>query len=85
MNDHSLRVTDDWSVVNFKRKTIAARARELWVSCGEPVVPDDSIWREAERELAEERKYHYYAAERRAERLEFPQGTGLTITRPSRP
>ena len=37
-------------------QTVAARAHELWVSCGEPVVPDDAIWREAERELLTERR-----------------------------
>ena len=37
-------------------QTIAARARELWVSCGEPRVSDDAIWREAERELLNERR-----------------------------
>ncbi len=45
-----------------KAQTVAARAHELWVSCGEPVVQDDSVWREAERELLTERKPNYGSA-----------------------
>ena len=37
-------------------QSVAARARELWESCGEPVVSDDAIWREAERELLTEQQ-----------------------------
>lgn len=49
---------------DVERETIAARALELWRSCGEPVVPDDAIWREAERELIAERDHSPLPARR---------------------
>jgi len=51
-------------VEDVERETIAARALELWRSCGEPVVPDDAIWREAERELIAERDHSPLPARR---------------------
>lgn len=38
-------------------ETIAQRAYELWVSCGEPEIHGDAVWQEAERELLTELPY----------------------------
>lgn len=69
MNHPSIRERFDLAVRALMPESIAARAHELWVSCGEPVVQDDAVWQEAERELVRERK-----------QLRTPAGRGRLAT-----
>jgi hypothetical protein len=64
MNHHPQNVSMHPAFGSVMAEAIALRAYELWVSCGEPDIYGDAVWREAERELLTERTYQEPATNR---------------------
>ena len=62
MKRRALQAVSEDSVRSPEPQSVAARALELWFSCGEPVVQEEALLQEAERELLFEQRLRESAA-----------------------